>query len=76
MDFTVTDIVGYLASITVLCSFLMSRMVRLRIINIIGCGLFIAYGILLDFSIPIIVTNAAIVVINAYYLYKMKKVTG
>ena len=76
MDFSITDIVGYLASITVLCSFLMSKMIHLRIINIIGCGLFIAYGVMLNFSIPIIVTNAAIVIINSYYLYKMKKITG
>lgn len=74
--FSITEIVGYLASLTVLCSFLMSKMIQLRIINIIGCSLFIVYGIMLSYSIPIIVTNVAIVIINIYYLNKMKKITG
>jgi hypothetical protein len=34
--------------------------------------LFIVYGCLLNFSVPIIITNAAIVCINLYYLQKRK----
>ena len=71
--FSVTEIVGYLASIVVLLSFLMKEVKRLRMVNIIGCLLFTTYGILLDFSIPIIVTNTAIIVINVVYLVKLNK---
>lgn len=74
--FSFTEIIGYLASLTVLCSFLMSKMVQLRIVNIVGCSLFIVYGMLLSYSIPIIVTNVAIVIINIYYLNKMRKITA
>lgn len=63
-----SEYVGYIASGIVLFSFLMGNIFILRIINTIGCGFFIFYGILLG-SIPIILTNSAIVLINAYYLF-------
>jgi hypothetical protein len=65
--------IGYLASLVVLISFLMKNIVRLRIINIAGCLLFIWYGYLLAISWPIIITNAAIVLINGYFLFKSGK---
>ena len=65
-----TDFIGYLASFLVLFSFLMKKMRYLRIINTLGCTLFVAYGFLLYFSWPIIVTNLAIIIINIYYLSK------
>jgi len=64
-----TEYIGYAASAMVLISFLMKKISNLRIINTIGCLFFIGYGVLLG-SIPIIVTNAAIVLINAFYLIK------
>lgn len=67
-----TEYIGYLASLLVLVSFLMKNMVRLRWLNTLGCMVFIAYGLLLQ-SIPIIITNAAIVVINSYYLFYSRK---
>ncbi len=66
-----TEYIGYIASSVVLISFLMGNIVYLRIVNSIGCAFFIFYGILLD-SKPIIVTNAAIVLINLYYLNKSR----
>jgi uncharacterized transporter YbjL len=63
----ITEYVGYAASIAVLISFLMKKMKTLRLVNILGCGLFVAYGILLS-SIPIIITNAAICLIHLYFL--------
>jgi hypothetical protein len=65
------EYIGYLASGFVLLSFLMKQMMRLRVINIVGCGLFIWYGIMLN-SVPIIITNAAIVLVNFYFIYQMK----
>jgi uncharacterized protein with PQ loop repeat len=64
-----TEYVGYAASIAVLISFLMKKMKPLRMVNIIGCGLFVAYGVLLH-SIPVIITNAAICLVHVYYLSK------
>lgn len=73
MTFSITELIGYAASFIVLISFLMKNIKTLRIINTLGCFLFIIYGILLNTSIPIIFTNTAIVGINMYYLLKAKK---
>jgi hypothetical protein len=65
-----TEYIGYLASIVIMISFLMKKIITLRIINLIGGILFIVYGILLSMSIPIIVTNSFVVGVNFYYLVK------
>ncbi len=70
-----TEYIGYLASLLVLVSFLMKNMTHLRLVNTLGCLVFIAYGALLP-SIPIIITNAAIVLINSFYLLKIRKKTS
>ncbi|MCR9171024.1 MAG: YgjV family protein [bacterium] len=72
---TTIEIIGYLASLFVLLSFFMKKIATLRMVNIVGCSFFIAYGILIN-SIPIIITNVAIVLVNSYYLmqYFRKKV--
>ncbi len=63
------EIIGYFASAFVLLSFVMKEMTKLRIVNIVGCSFFIAYGILIP-SWPIIITNVAIVCVNVFYLAK------
>jgi hypothetical protein len=73
MEFSFTEMIGYLASLVILLSFVMKDLKKLRIVNTAGCAIFIVYGLLLAYSIPIIITNAAIVVINLYYLSKMQK---
>jgi hypothetical protein len=73
MEFTTTDLIGYLASFAVLISFLMKDLRKLRIINSLGCAFFVCYGILLDYSMPIIITNTAILGINAYHIFKVRQ---
>lgn len=68
-----TEYIGYAASLAVLIAFLMKNMRMLRIVNTVGCVLFIVYGSLLP-SVPVIATNAAIVCINLYYLLRKEKV--
>ena len=64
---------GYLAMATVLVSFLMKSVNKLRIVNSFGCLLFVFYGFMLSpISKPIIITNVAIFGINLYYLLKKK----
>ncbi len=63
--------VGYAAMATVLISFLMKSVNKLRIVNSFGCLLFVFYGVLLQpISKPIIITNIAIFGINLYYILK------
>ena len=64
------EFIGYAASVFVLLSFLMKRMILLRIINVIGCSLFVLYGVLL-WSFPIILTNVAIVLVNTYFVVRI-----
>jgi len=68
--FSITELVGYAASLGVLLSFLLKDIKRLRIVNTIGCILFVFYGYLLAISWPIIITNVSIILINSYYLLK------
>lgn len=68
--------VGYLASIIVLISLLMSSIVKLRWINLLGAILFTVYGVLIS-SIPVGLANFGIVLIDIYYLvqfYKSKEI--
>jgi len=67
-----TEIVGYLASAIVLLSFLMKKMKNLRLVNSIGCVAFILYGVLIN-SMPLVITNAVIVLIHMYYLKPGRK---
>ena len=73
---TLLEWVGYLASAAVLVSFTMKDLHRLRMVNGIGCLLFVLYGFLipeLHVGLPIIVTNFAILGINIYHLTACKK---
>ncbi len=71
-ELTLTEWVGYAASLGVLVSFLMKNLNTLRKINSIGCALFVAYGFMLPIraGMPIIITNLVILMINAYSLLK------
>ncbi|MGB1307701.1 MAG: uroporphyrinogen decarboxylase [Oceanihabitans sp.] len=68
LSISLTEWVGYLAMATLLVSFMMKDVTKLRVINTIGCAFFVAYGLLLATAWPIVITNAAIICINLYYL--------
>jgi hypothetical protein len=76
MEITLIEVVGYLASIVVLCSFAMKDVKKLRLVNMVGCLLFVVYGFMMPtirVGLPIIITNAAILCINMYYSFVAKK---
>lgn len=62
--------VGYLASVLILISLLMNSIVKLRWINLVGAGIFSAYGFIIG-ALPVGVMNLGIVIINIYYLRKI-----
>ena len=66
-----TEWVGYLAMTVLLVSFMMKNVIKLRIINSIGCLFFVIYGIMIS-QYPIFITNFAIILINLYYLLLKK----
>ncbi|WDV45772.1 hypothetical protein PV797_20105 [Clostridiaceae bacterium M8S5] len=61
---------GYLASLIVLISLLMSSILKLRWINLIGALLFSLYGFLIN-ALPVGFMNLGIAFINIYYLFKI-----
>ncbi|MDP2088842.1 MAG: uroporphyrinogen decarboxylase [Flavobacteriaceae bacterium] len=69
-DISMTDWVGYLASVILMISFLMKSINTLRIINSVGALLFVVYGFMLVTSWPVIITNTFILGVNVYYLLK------
>jgi hypothetical protein len=68
LNISITEWVGYLASLALIISFMMKNLNNLRVINSIGAILFVIYGIMLAISWPIIITNAFILAVNIYYL--------
>lgn len=73
LGITVVEWIGYSAMATVLISFLMKSVIKLRIVNSFGCLLFVFYGFILQpISKPIIITNVVIFGINMYYLLLKK----
>ncbi len=64
------EMLGYVASIIVAVSILMSSIVKLRIINLIGSALFSVYGFVIG-AYPVGILNGFIAIINIVYLYKM-----
>lgn len=65
------EAIGYLGSALVLVSFLMSSVVKLRVINTIGGVIFSTYAFIIH-SYPTAIMNVALVGINLYYLWKLR----
>ena len=68
-ELTPEALVGYVASALVVVSLTMTSVVRLRFISLLGAVTFVVYGLLIE-SAPIVITNAAIMVINVWFLRK------
>ncbi|RTR31596.1 YgjV family protein [Shewanella atlantica] len=64
--------VGYLASVVVAISLMMSNIKKLRWWNLVGAALFVAYGMAIS-AIPVALVNFFIVLIDIYYLVRLYK---
>ncbi|MCG9962930.1 MAG: YgjV family protein [Shewanella sp.] len=62
--------VGYLASVVVAISLMMSDIKKLRWLNLFGAMLFVAYGMAIQ-AYPVAAVNFFIVLIDLYYLIKI-----
>jgi hypothetical protein len=66
------ELIGILATLFVLASFIVNDIRKVRIINIAGAALFVVYGILIGaFSTWLL--NATLIVIHLYYLFTNRK---
>ena len=58
---------GLIASVIVLISFLMSNQIKTRIINMVGCVVFVVYGLLLP-AYSTAFMNMAMIVVHIVFL--------
>ena len=61
---------GYMASVLLAISLMVSNELPFRWLNTLGCMAFIVYGILIG-ALPVILTNGLLLLINAFYLLKI-----
>lgn len=66
------EIIGYIGSVLVAISLMMSGIVKLRVINFVGAAIFSAYGFMVH-AIPVGLLNGFIAVVDLYYLYDIFK---
>ena len=66
------EILGYSASVLIAVSLMMSKILKLRLINMIGSLTFVIYGIIIS-AYPVFVVNLFIFFINIYFLLKIIK---
>ncbi|HZH36101.1 MAG TPA: YgjV family protein, partial [Flavisolibacter sp.] len=66
----ITQLAGYMASLLLAFSLLVTNDLRFRWLNTGGCLFFIVYGILIG-AFPIILTNAILFFINVFALIKI-----
>lgn len=59
---------GLLASAFVLVSFLFSKQVITRLINLAGCVFFIVYGVCFIDSASTVIMNSALMIVHIYHL--------
>jgi hypothetical protein len=60
--------IGYVASLIIVLSMMMSSIIKFRWINLVGALLFSIYGFLIQ-AIPVGVLNGIIVLVDVYYLW-------
>ena len=69
---TILQLVGYFSTLLVLVSFLMTSVVKLRLVNLIGSGIFVVFALLTK-SYPTAIMNIGICAINIYFLIRLMK---
>lgn len=70
MSYWVLETIGYVGSVLVAISLMMSNLKHLRWINLVGAAIFSSYGFLIQ-AWPVFALNGWIALVNIYYLVKM-----
>lgn len=65
------EILGTIASLFVFVSFIFNDEKTMRLINIIGCVLFVIYGIII-ISWSVILVNGGLIILHIYKLIKRR----
>jgi hypothetical protein len=71
MEISLLEWFGYISSVVVAVSLMMSNIKMLRWINLFGAAMFSVYGLLID-AYPVFVLNGFIALADIYYLFIMR----
>ncbi|MCR4842520.1 MAG: YgjV family protein [Eubacterium sp.] len=66
------ELFGYLGSLLVVISMLMTSVKRLRVVNTVGSVIFTTYALIIH-SYPTALMNFALIIINVYHLIQLEK---
>lgn len=66
----ILELIGYVSSVLILISLLMTSVVKFRVINAVGSVIFTIYAILIH-SYPTAVLNACLVAVDVWFLVKV-----
>lgn len=66
------EYLGYLASVFLVLSLMMTNVTKLRWLNLAGCICFTIYGVMIQ-AWPVAFTNALLAIVNIYHLIKLVK---
>ena len=66
------ELIGILAGLIVLGSFLLKDQVKIRAVNAVGSVVFVVYGILIT-SYATVFLNATMIFVQIYYLNKIRR---
>lgn len=67
---TIAVWLGYLASLCLIISLLVTTNIKFRFYNLLGCLFFVVYALMIS-AWPVLITNAILLCINIYYLYQL-----
>ena len=70
---TVIELIGYAGSCLIIVSMLMTSVVKLRVINTVGCAIFAGYAFCIH-SYPTAAMQCCLIVINMVGLYKLLRI--
>lgn len=67
-----TELLGIIATVFVLASFLFKEPIKIRAVNLIGAVLFVIYGVLIG-AVSVWLLNAALVGVQIYHINKLNR---
>ena len=67
---TILQLVGYFSTLLILISFLMTSVLKLRLVNLIGSAIFVVFAFLTK-SYPTAIMNVGLCIINIYFILRL-----
>jgi hypothetical protein len=67
---TILQLVGYFSTLLILISFLMTSVLKLRLVNLIGSAIFVVFAFLTK-SYPTAIMNVGLCIINIYFIIRL-----